>query len=51
MCSSDLARHIAVHEYVTPETFERYRIKALELGFARVASGPFVRSSYKAEAL
>ena len=45
------ARHIAVHEYVTPETFERYRLKALELGFARVASGPFVRSSYKAEAL
>ena len=45
------ARHIAVHEYVTPETFERYRIEALELGFARVASGPFVRSSYKAEAL
>ena len=24
------ARHIAVHEYVTPETFERYRIEALE---------------------
>lgn len=45
------ARHIAVHEYVTPETFEFYRTKALELGFARVASGPFVRSSYKAEAL
>jgi len=45
------SRHIAVHEYVTPETFEFYRVKALELGFARVASGPFVRSSYKAEAL
>ncbi|MDO4786465.1 MAG: lipoyl synthase [Fretibacterium sp.] len=45
------AQHIAVYEYVTPETFERYRAKALELGFARVASGPFVRSSYKAEAL
>lgn len=45
------SRHIAVHEYVTPETFELYRAKALELGFARVASGPFVRSSYKAEAL
>ena len=45
------SRHIAVYEYVTPETFEFYRVKALELGFARVASGPFVRSSYKAEAL
>ena len=45
------SRHIAVYEYVTPETFEFYRVKALELGFARVASGPFVRSSYRAEAL
>ena len=45
------SRHIAVYEYVTPETFEFYRVKALELGFARVASRPFVRNSYRAEAL
>ncbi len=41
-------KHYPVKEYVTPETFERYRVKAEELGFKFVASGPFVRSSYKA---
>ncbi|HZK27526.1 MAG TPA: lipoyl synthase [Clostridia bacterium] len=41
-------KHYPVKEYVTPETFERYRAKAEELGFKFVASGPFVRSSYKA---
>lgn len=38
-----------VVEYITPEKFEYYRIKALETGFAFAASGPFVRSSYNAE--
>lgn len=41
-------KHYPVMEYVTPETFERYKIKAEELGFKFIASGPFVRSSYKA---
>ncbi|MCK9267527.1 MAG: lipoyl synthase [Alkaliphilus sp.] len=41
-------KHYPVMEYVSPETFERYRIKAEELGFKFTASGPFVRSSYKA---
>jgi lipoic acid synthetase len=41
-------KHYPVKEYVTPETFERYRAKAEELGFKFIASGPFVRSSYKA---
>lgn len=41
-------KHYPVKEYVAPETFERYRAKAEELGFKFVASGPFVRSSYKA---
>lgn len=41
-------KHYPVMEYVSPETFERYRIKAEELGFKFIASGPFVRSSYKA---
>ena len=35
-------------EYVKPETFKKYEIEAKELGFKLVASGPFVRSSYKA---
>ncbi|KAF3941487.1 hypothetical protein ABW19_dt0210418 [Dactylella cylindrospora] len=41
-------RHMKVTEYVTPEKFEEWRVKALEMGFLYVASGPLVRSSYKA---
>lgn len=37
-----------VKEYVKPEKFEYFRQSALKLGFLYVASGPFVRSSYKA---
>ncbi|MDE1869194.1 MAG: lipoyl synthase [Candidatus Micrarchaeota archaeon] len=40
--------HVDVKEYITPERFEHYRKIALELGFKYVASGPFVRSSYRA---
>lgn len=40
---------LPVAEYVHPAVFERYRMKALELGFRQAASGPFVRSSYHAE--
>ena len=41
-------KHYPVKEYVKPETFERYKTVGEELGFSFVASGPFVRSSYKA---
>ncbi len=41
--------HAPVTEYVTPEVFELYATYAKSLGFGRVASGPFVRSSYQAE--
>lgn len=41
-------KHYPVIEYVKPETFKKYEIEAKELGFKFVASGPFVRSSYKA---
>jgi lipoyl synthase len=41
-------RHIPVHEYVHPEVFERLRREALAMGFLYVASGPLVRSSYRA---
>ena len=37
-----------VHTYVTPEAFEMWRERALGMGFLYVASGPLVRSSYKA---
>ncbi|MCS5422284.1 MULTISPECIES: lipoyl synthase [Psychrilyobacter] len=42
------AEHYPVYEYVTPEEFEWYKQKAEEMGFENVASGPLVRSSYKA---
>lgn len=41
-------RHMKVHEYVTPAVFEMWRQRALDLGFLYCASGPLVRSSYKA---
>ena len=41
-------RHMAVHEYVTPDKFELWRQRALNMGFLYCASGPLVRSSYKA---
>ena len=40
--------HLSVVEYVTPEKFERFKEIGEELGFKYVASGPLVRSSYKA---
>ena len=40
--------HIPISKFVEPVKFEYFRQKALELGFLFCASGPFVRSSYKA---
>jgi lipoic acid synthetase len=41
-------RHLKVEKYVTPEEFEMWRQRALDMGFLYCASGPLVRSSYKA---
>lgn len=41
-------RHAPVREYVAPERFDELRALGDELGFAYTASGPLVRSSYKA---
>lgn len=41
-------RHLKVVEYVTPEKFDQYKEAGKEMGFVFVASGPLVRSSYKA---
>jgi lipoyl synthase len=41
-------RHMKVEEYVHPSVFEKWRVRALEMGFLYCASGPLVRSSYKA---
>jgi len=39
---------MAVEAYITPDQFEMWRQRALDLGFLYCASGPLVRSSYKA---
>ena len=41
--------HMPVVEYVTPEKFEEYRRKGLEIGFDFMESSPLVRSSFHAE--
>ncbi len=42
-------KHLSVSEYVTPETFVRYKEEALARGLTHVESGPLVRSSYWAD--
>merc|ERR1711879_654135 len=41
-------RHIPVKQFVTPEAFSEWQKIAEDMGFVYVASGPLVRSSYKA---
>lgn len=41
-------KHMKVWAYVTPEKFEYWKTEGEKLGFKYVASGPFVRSSYRA---
>ena len=41
--------HLPIDRWVTPDEFEKYRKEGLEYGFKEVVSGPFVRSSYRAE--
>ncbi|CAG8528242.1 5368_t:CDS:2 [Diversispora eburnea] len=41
-------RHMKVHEYITPEKFNYWSEVGNHLGFLYIASGPLVRSSYKA---
>lgn len=40
--------HLRVARFATPQDFERYRQVAESFGFLYVASGPLVRSSYRA---
>ncbi len=40
--------HMAVQEYVPPEAFDELRVTGEKMGFAYVAAGPLVRSSYRA---
>lgn len=40
--------HLPVAEYVSPAKFDQWAKEAKELGFLYIASGPLVRSSYRA---
>jgi len=42
------SRHLKVIEYITPQKFEYGQKTAEDMGFLYVASGPLVRSSYRA---
>lgn len=44
-------KHAPVVAYVPPETFREYEALAYEIGFGFAVAGPFVRSSYRSEAL
>lgn len=41
-------KHMKVEEYVPPEKFNYWKEEGEKMGFAYVASGPMVRSSYRA---
>ncbi len=41
-------KHLPVVSFVHPTEFEEYQVIGEEMGFAFVASGPFIRSSYNA---
>ena len=45
------ANHLPVARWVHPKEFDTYRALGLKLGFMEVASGPLVRSSYRADRL
>jgi len=41
--------HFPVAEFIEPAEFDRYREKAVAIGFTHVESAPYVRSSYHAD--
>ncbi|MES1912191.1 MAG: hypothetical protein MHM6MM_004508 [Cercozoa sp. M6MM] len=41
-------RHMKIHEYVHPDKFNTWYTEAMNMGFMYCASGPLVRSSYRA---
>ena len=42
-------QHVPVARYVPPKEFDKWALKARQMGFKQVASGPLVRSSYQAD--
>lgn len=43
--------HLAVQKYYSPEEFRSLEQMAKNIGFKKIAAGPFIRSSYQAKAL
>lgn len=43
--------HLPVHRYISPDEFSKWQQRALKMGFKKVFSGVFVRSSYHAQDL
>ncbi|MCP4673555.1 MAG: lipoyl synthase, partial [Desulfobacula sp.] len=43
--------HLKVEKYYTPDEFKELEDTAVKIGFKKIASGPFVRSSYNAKQL
>lgn len=43
--------HLPIDRFIPPKEFDHWRKTALKMGFAEVASGPFVRSSFHAKTL
>ena len=41
--------HVPVERFIPPAEFDAWAVEAREMGYAAVAAGPFVRSSYHAE--
>jgi len=44
-------QHLKVDRFIDPEEFDHWKERALRMGFSQVASGPLVRSSYRAKEL
>lgn len=44
-------KHFPVQAYIPPEQFADYEAMAYDIGFGFAVAGPFVRSSYRSEAL
>ena len=42
-------KHLPVSDFITPESFLKFKEMGLKMGFRYVESGPLVRSSYRAE--
>jgi lipoic acid synthetase len=45
---TDKKRHYPLVEYVHPENFKLLKEEGMKMGFTFIASGPLVRTSYKA---